>query len=254
MSYMISFGDTMTALLAFFIVLNSMAESQTGANLHAGTGSFVSSTSSFGLPGTFLHGRSKQLFQQAYSAPQYLVPAPDGEGDDEGNDGPDEEPDNQRILNWQKEQFQNFLNEMDRTTPVRQTSDIDGEQNFDVVGSLPHEGPLMNEDRKKAIKELAGMLRRPGAEIELTVWCTVPSHEAWTRAIRQASQLREETIELLQMPPDQQIKLTAVARPWPWEGLRQAKEVIEKYPNADTIVKRPGMSLTVRVTKPASRP
>jgi|GEM_PF-630309 len=256
MSYMISFGDTMTALLAFFIVLNSMAENQTGANLHAGTGSFVSSTSSFGLPGSFLHGRSKQIFQQAHSPPHYVVPPIDVEADHAGNDGPDDDPDHQRILNWQKEQFQNFLNEMDRTTPVRQESDIDGEQHFDVLGSLPQEGPMLNEDRTEAIKELAGMLRRPGAEIELTVWCTVPSEEAWTRAIRQASQLRKETIQLLQLPPDQQIKLTAIARPWRWEGMKLDKEKYpkEQYPQLDTIVKRPGMSINVRVTKPPTGP
>ena len=41
-AYLISFGDTMTALLAFFIVLNSLAQEQTGAKLHAGTGSLPS--------------------------------------------------------------------------------------------------------------------------------------------------------------------------------------------------------------------
>lgn len=244
----------MTALLAFFIVLNSMAENQTGANLHAGTGSFVSSTSSFGLPGTFLHGRSKQVFQHPYSAPQYEVPPINSEPDHSGNQGPDDDPDHQRILNWQKEQFQNFLNEIERTTPVRQDSDIDGEVNFDVPGALPHDGPVMNSDIKKALKEVAGMLRRPGAEIELTVWCTVPSDKAWKRAIRQAGELREETIKLLRMPADQQLKLTAVARPWPWKGLRQDKTTQEQHPDADTIVKRPGMSITVRVTKPATQP
>ena len=40
-AYLVSFGDTMTALLAFFIVLNSLATEQTGANLYSGTGSFV---------------------------------------------------------------------------------------------------------------------------------------------------------------------------------------------------------------------
>ena len=39
-SYLISYGDTMTALLAFFIILVTLAEEQTGANLHAGDGIF----------------------------------------------------------------------------------------------------------------------------------------------------------------------------------------------------------------------
>jgi hypothetical protein len=50
-SYLISFGDTMTALLAFFIILNTLAEEQTGANLHAGTGSFMDTVDKFGLAG-----------------------------------------------------------------------------------------------------------------------------------------------------------------------------------------------------------
>ena len=48
-SYLVSFGDTMTALLAFFIVLNSLAEDQTGANLHSGTGSFAVAISGYGV-------------------------------------------------------------------------------------------------------------------------------------------------------------------------------------------------------------
>ncbi|MEZ6064742.1 MAG: flagellar motor protein MotB [Planctomycetaceae bacterium] len=52
-AYLISFGDTMTALLAFFIVLNSLAEEQTGAKLHRGTGSFVQALNNMGMPGFF---------------------------------------------------------------------------------------------------------------------------------------------------------------------------------------------------------
>ena len=52
-AYLISFGDTMTALLAFFIVINSLAREQTGANLYTGTGSFVNAMNASGLPGRF---------------------------------------------------------------------------------------------------------------------------------------------------------------------------------------------------------
>ncbi len=246
MAYMISFGDTMTALLAFFIVLNSMAETQNGANLHAGTGSFVSSTSSFGLPGLFMTGRSKQAFQHRYQSPHYVVPSPDGETKPGATSGPDEDGDSRRILNYQLEQFQNFLHEMERSHSMKQETDIDGEMNVDVLGSLPHEGRLMNRDIEAAVKGTAPMLRRPDVEVEITVWCTMPSKVAWTRAVRQAAQIRQEVIELLHLPPDQQARLSALARPWLWTGLRQDRK---KYPDKDTIVKRPALSVTVRVTK-----
>ena len=57
-AYLVSFGDTMTALLAFFIVLNSFAKDQTGANMHSGTGSFVNAMSTSGLPGHYPGDRS----------------------------------------------------------------------------------------------------------------------------------------------------------------------------------------------------
>ena len=59
-AYLMSFGDTMTTLLAFFIVLNSLAAEQTGANLHSGTGSFIQTTRSMGLAGTFKGKRAVQ--------------------------------------------------------------------------------------------------------------------------------------------------------------------------------------------------
>ena len=34
-----------------------------------------------------------------------------------------------------------------------------------------------------------------------------------TRAVGQAAQIREETIQLLKLPPEQQARLTAIARP-----------------------------------------
>jgi len=103
------------------------------------------------------------------------------------------------------------------------------------------------QDIEAAVKKTARMLRRPGAEIELTVWCTVPSDVAWQRAIRQAGQVRQETIKLLKLRSEQQAKLTAVARSWPWDEMHHDTE---KYPDKDTIVKRPAMSISVRVTKP----
>ena len=43
----------MTALLAFFIALNSLAHEQTGAHLYAGTGAFIRAFSSEGHVGPF---------------------------------------------------------------------------------------------------------------------------------------------------------------------------------------------------------
>ena len=62
-AYLISFGDTMTALLAFFIVMNSLAEEQTGAKLYSGTGSFIRAVRTMGMPGMFPSDKSSRMEQ-----------------------------------------------------------------------------------------------------------------------------------------------------------------------------------------------
>jgi hypothetical protein len=78
MAYLMSFGDTMTTLLAFFIVLNSLAKEQTGAKLYAGTGSFVSAVSSFGMPGSAPGDNSRHVIKIEEPVPTYVVPDPEG--------------------------------------------------------------------------------------------------------------------------------------------------------------------------------
>ena len=73
-AYLVSFGGTMTALLAFFIVLNSLSEDQSGGDLNTGTGSFVQALDGFGLPSHFQGNRSAQAFQGDERSPQYLIP------------------------------------------------------------------------------------------------------------------------------------------------------------------------------------
>jgi len=263
MSYMVSFGDTMTALLAFFIVLNSMAEEQTGANLHSGTGSFAATGASAGTPGKFHTGRSDKIFQHTESSPSYLVSDPEGKTETGDGVGPDDEDDGQRIVDRQKENFQRFLNEAGRrATQLTSASSIDGETNFDVLGTLANEGPLMNEEISEVVNGVAKMLRQPNHEVELTVWCTMPSPFAtneeawkanqllmWKKAARQANQLRDETIQLLKLPPDQQAKLTAVARYWPWSSTKANTDgLTEEQKSKVRKILRPAMSVTLRKT------
>ena len=250
MSYMISFGDTMTALLAFFIVLNSMAEDQSGANLHAGTGSFVSATSNKGLPGAHNNNRSRQITQHLAVAPAYIAADPTGRTEPGNGAGPHDEDSNGRVIDFQKDNFQRFLTEAEKMSKLESATAIDAEIFTDVLGVLPHNGPLMNEDIAAVVKGVAKMLRQPNREVELTVWCTAPAEAAWTRAVRQASQLRDEAIKLLKLPLNQQAKLTAVARPWPWSSPTPATEGLSELEKekTDRRVLRPAMSVTVRVT------
>ncbi|MEZ6095650.1 MAG: flagellar motor protein MotB [Pirellulaceae bacterium] len=88
----------MTALLAFFIVLNSLAKEQTGANLHAGTSSFFFCVQKSGnAAGSMSTDRTNQAVEQDYPSPLYAVSSNDPSKGKTAEIGPDEEDDNARI-------------------------------------------------------------------------------------------------------------------------------------------------------------
>ena len=119
-AYLVSFGDTMTALLAFFIVLNSFAKDQTGANMHSGTGSFVNAVSSIGLPGTAPGKRSHQVLEKKAPAPIYAVSDPDQDEESPSRLGPDGKGDSKRIIDRQSDEFKRFLTEIGRQFEVNE--------------------------------------------------------------------------------------------------------------------------------------
>lgn len=76
-SYMMSFGDMMTLLLTFFIMLCTMAREQSAGLVSAGTGSFVAAINAFGLPGMMPSGKNPLTFQA--ERPKFPIP---GKGSD----------------------------------------------------------------------------------------------------------------------------------------------------------------------------
>ena len=234
-SYLISFGDTMTALLAFFIILNTLAEEQTGANLHAGTGSFMDTVDKFGLAGKVSSDLSAQAFQQQEVSPKYIVPDPENGTPELGANGPDDDADNIRIVDRTKDQYQRFLQQLRQVNNLQQDRDVKGEVTFDVLAKLPPQsaGTLINDELKAALAGVGPMLRRDDYRIEITVWTTTPSQSAWSRALAQSQQIHKEAIALLRVAPNQERRITAVAQPW-----------ISKT------VKRPTVSVTLRRLSP----
>ncbi|MFP4055840.1 MAG: flagellar motor protein MotB [Candidatus Brocadiia bacterium] len=81
-AYMMSYGDMMTLLLTFFILLVSIAEEQRAGLVAAGTGSFVHAIETLGLPGILPGGRKPMdlgALPPNYTIPErYVEPAPDG--------------------------------------------------------------------------------------------------------------------------------------------------------------------------------
>jgi len=62
-AYMVSFGDMMTLILTFFILLVSLSKTQDAGLLAQGVGSFIVAIESHGLPGIMPESERKEVFE-----------------------------------------------------------------------------------------------------------------------------------------------------------------------------------------------
>lgn len=219
----------MTALLAFFIVLNSLAKEQTGANLQAGTGSFVQAFKGKGGSGKPGSGTVSQGFQMPEAAPRYVIPTDNEEEATGLPTGTDDTYQNERVLNRQEEDFQRFIQEIQRLHSAEELPKITGEVTFDVFGVLPSEPPYMNDELKQILIDSAPAVRRPGHSLQLIVWARMPSESAWRRAIQQAQGLRKEARQLLG-PAADRFPIEATGQPWISQSARR--------PGASVVIQR----------------
>jgi hypothetical protein len=213
-AYLLSFGDTMTTLLAFFIVLNSLAEEQTGANLYAGTGSFMSAVNSFGLGGVMRDDLTSRSVSFSAANPKFMSESPDDSDAVAHGHGEDEDPNSLRVIDREAEQYERFINEMSRVSDVAEAPAITGETTFDFFEPLNHHAPYIPQQYMGVLAKAIPYLRRPGHRVELIVWATTPAESAWRRAIRQAGGVAQEIGQAARLQPDQMARLQAYGSTW----------------------------------------
>lgn len=220
-AYLLSFGDTMTALCAFFIVLNSLAKEQTGANLHAGTGSFARSLQSFGVPGVAPGDESARAAHFPETSPLYTVSDPDGGPPDPNGTGPDENADLLRVIDREKEDFERFLNEIGRFAEVSPEVTSAGEMTFDIFNKLGEAPPYLTGKTVDAFAEVASHARNPDYRVHVIVWATTPSRTAWARATKQAAGILSEFTQKANLDATSRERVTAVGRPWLFSDVKR---------------------------------
>ncbi len=213
-AYLVSFGDTMTTLLAFFIVLNSLAEEQTGANLHAGTGSFFHAISSFGMPGVFGGNTAPKPVPRDEESPMYLPETPEGKDPARNPTGPDSEPNDQRVIDREAEQFQRFMNEIERFSKVTEVPKEKGEVIFDFFTPINTAPPLLPPKYHRELAPVYPLLSRPGYQVDITVWATTPSDSAWNRATQEANSIAKEIIKKRNLGDKARSRLRSFGQPW----------------------------------------
>lgn len=222
----------MTALLAFFIVMNSLATDQTGANLYSGTGSFINVSEGMGIPGLFVSGRSTYPLQMHQPAPIYIVGDDEDETVDNNSTGPADTGEETIVKDFEQDQLERFLKQMQEDNAVTPEDTIQGEIAFDMMKALPRDEDIFIDELKKQMLELSPALRRRGYELQVQVWATTPAPSAWMRAAGQAEELQRRIPEFLQLTGEDSLKIKAIAGPWHTADLE-----------------RPSVSLLVRKTQ-----
>ena len=227
-AYLISFGDTMTALLAFFIVINSLAKEQTGANLYSGTGSFVNAMNSMGLPGNIQVKASENTFQREQPGPLYIVG--DDEDQDRGNGtGPDDVDNGLRVVDREKEMLQRFLVEIGQLGSVSNLRDVRKEVVFDLFEKIEKQSPVVSREATRLFRQAAMQLDQ-NTRIEIVVWASNPGKRAWSKAVHEAAAVKADLILRTGLPADQVYQVDATGKPWFYSD--------EKRPRFSIIVKK----------------
>lgn len=203
----------MTAMLAFFIVLNTLAQEQTGANLHAGTGSFVNSLNSMGLPGTFAGNRSKRMQQHADTAPKYIV-NPDRTETMGNGVGPDKKSDGLPVRDWEYENLQRTIMEFDEFFEVDQIETKQSSVVMDVFDRIGTGDASLTPNAKKILVRSLKVLVMPNYRVEVKVWSTTPAKSSLTRATNQATQIKSTILK--QFPMLEKDRVKCASSLWPF--------------------------------------
>ena len=204
----------MTALLAFFIVLNSLANEQTGVYLHAGTGSFIEVSKGMGVPGMFALGTSPYPMQMNEPSPMYIIPSDEPQEVDHVAKGPDKDGDSMSVRDREQDDLERFLLEMQSLHQVKEQKSVAGQVAFDRMPALPHDGNPIDAGMQQQLLQFAPILRRGGYELEIRVWATTPGPAAWQRAATQAEEIRRGAIGFLKLPEHQTTMISSTSSPW----------------------------------------
>lgn len=215
MGYLVSFGDTMTALLAFFIVLNSLAKEQTGANMHAGTSSFSSAFKSMSTPGNSMTDRTDRKIDQAAPAPIYALNDPkDDPETTPGGIGPDDQDDKDRVIDRQSDDFKRFLTELDYQFSLREERPAQNQVVFDSFQLLKSAPKVLDDNSLKLASQAIPMLRSIEYRMEVVVWARTPGATSIQNAMTKVDEIKTQIQNSFRLTPGQKERMQYVAKPW----------------------------------------
>ncbi|HMO14882.1 MAG TPA: flagellar motor protein MotB [Pirellulaceae bacterium] len=213
-SYLISFGDTMTALLAFFIVLNSLAKDQTGAQLYSGTGSFVTAFKRTGVAGNRPGSRSDIVIPKVDQAPIYAIQKNDP-SERKSNRGPDDDDTTKVVKSRERDNFARFLNEMQYQFEVHAAPPIQAQIVFDSFEKLgAAEQPILGPNALQLLSDAVQQASNSQFELEIIVWANLPSPGALSKAMASAQRIEQLLDNSFRLHPEVRKRISITAKNW----------------------------------------
>ena len=220
-AYLVSFGDTMTALLAFFIVLNSLAKEQTGANMHAGTGSFVAAFASSGTPGTISGNNSSDMIQQTAPTPVYGLAENLDKNETEGSVGPDDTYRKDRIIDREKDNFQKFLSEIESKFGLKTDPPIIDQIVFDSFEPFNRETGALSAHAIELASDIIPKLRDDSSKLEIVVWASIPSKTIVDKTLYKSMSVKVEIESKFWLKPMEIKRIRYSVKPWLFSDVKR---------------------------------
>ncbi len=222
-AYLVSFGDTMTALLAFFIVLNAFAKEQTGANMYTGTGSFVNAVKSLGISGLHGQNRSAGVVIRDHQSPLYAL-AENLHRNQEDSIGPGDEGEKDHVIDYDKEVFQKFLYEVNEKYGLKQTPSMSDPVVFDSFESFqktPDSKKVLSQHAVRLASDTISKLRDARTNLEIIVWATMPSPVVIENDLKLSRDLESQLDQLFWITPEQKRRMRIIVKPWLFSDARR---------------------------------
>jgi hypothetical protein len=147
-------------------------------------------------------------------APLYMVPSDDASESDPQGKGPDDNDDGMAVINREREDFERFVNELDRYTDVTEHPETTAEVVFDYFDKLNPEPPRLTPAYRRAMGEILPLVFKEDHRVEIIVWAGTPHPNAWARAAREATQIESELIQMGNLQQEQLARINFTGKPW----------------------------------------